>query len=123
MTAALWMELQAGVRSAEELAGLDALVALYLERNRMLTPSARAFQQAGRVLHALTIRVGLALARAPASLHHDALLAATSREHGCVLITDNAHDYSRIQRHLRGFRFAAPYPLSRRSRAGRFHSV
>jgi predicted nucleic acid-binding protein len=44
------------------------------------------------------------------SFHHDVMLPCTVREHDRTLVTYNADDFTRIQRHLRGFRFVAPYP-------------
>ena len=106
----MWLELQAGVGSAEDQLDLDELVTPFLERDGVLAPSARAMQQAGRVLSALARHERARLDDAPASLHHDAVLAATVREHGRMLITEHTRDFTRIQRHLRGFRFARVFP-------------
>lgn len=104
--ATVWLELQAGARGRAEPADLDALVRPF----NVLTPSARAFQQAGLVLAALRRREGLDPAVVRPSFHHDVLLACTLREHGRTLITHHTDDFTRIQRHLRGFRFTRPFP-------------
>ena len=94
------------MRSPAEQTDLDALV----RPLAVLTPSARAFQQAGRVLAALHGREGLDPAAVRPSFHHDILLACTLREHRRTLITYNTDDFTRIQRHLKGFRFVRPFP-------------
>ena len=104
--ATVWLELQIGIRSRQEQADLDALVRPFT----VLVPSARAFQQAGRVLAALHLREGLDPAAARASFHHDVLLACTVREHRRSLVTHNTDDFARIQRHLKGLRFTVPFP-------------
>jgi predicted nucleic acid-binding protein len=106
VAATVWLELQIGARSRTEQADLDALVRPFT----ILTPSARAFQQAGRVLAALHKRERLDPATVRASFHYDVLLACTVREHRRTLITYNAGDFTRIQRHLKGFRFTDPFP-------------
>lgn len=108
--ATVWMELQAGAWAPEEQADLDELVAPYLEADRMLAPSPVALQQAGRVLAALSRTEGLELDAVRPAFHHDVLLAVTAREHQRVLVTANAGDFTRIKRHLAGFRFVPPYP-------------
>jgi predicted nucleic acid-binding protein len=104
--ATVWLELQIGARSGDEQADLDQLVGVF----EMLVPSGRAFQQGGRVLAALATVEGIDPATARPSFHHDVLLACTVREHRRTLITYNTGDFARIRRHLRGFRFAAPFP-------------
>jgi len=108
--ATVWLELQTGVRSRESQSDVDRLLAPFRRRNAVLAPSADAFQQAGRILADLVTREGLDFTAMRPALHHDAILAATVREHRRVLVTHNAQDFARIQRHLRGFRFVTPYP-------------
>jgi predicted nucleic acid-binding protein len=38
---------------------------------------------------------------------NDVLIAASCREAGARLVTENVGDYAAVQRHLRGFRFIA----------------
>ncbi len=102
--ATVWEELQAGTRSPAEQERLDDLVHPYLAAGRMLIPSARSFQQAGRVLMHLSDRERLQLAGMRASLLNDVLIAVTAREHDAVLVTENVADFQRIARHLRGLR-------------------
>jgi predicted nucleic acid-binding protein len=110
LAATVWLELQAGVRDGATQVELDELAETFASRDAILTPSAQAFQQAGRSLAGLAIAEGLDLNGIRPSFHHDVMLACTVREYDRTLVTYNADDFTRIQRHLRGFRFVAPYP-------------
>jgi predicted nucleic acid-binding protein len=110
LAATVWLELQMGVRERSMQVESDEWVDTFTERHAVLAPSALAFQQAGRVLGTLAEVERLDLDRIRPSFHHDVLLACTVREHGRTLVTDNAADFSRIQRYLRGFRFTPPFP-------------
>lgn len=103
------MELRSGALTAGQRAALDDLIAPFRERDRMLAVSADAYLEAGRVLAALR-REGRAGSGPPASFVQDVVLAASAREHRAVLVTDNARDFASIRTHMRGFRFAPPWP-------------
>jgi predicted nucleic acid-binding protein len=101
------LELRAGARTPGQARALDDLLQAYARRNRVIGVSFTALWEAGRVLAQLATRERRAdLSR----LTNDAILAASCREAGVVLITDNARDFTALQRHLRGFRFTAPWP-------------
>ncbi|MDB4874972.1 MAG: Ribonuclease VapC [Gemmatimonadetes bacterium] len=100
------LELRAGARTPAHDDAVARLLSPYAERERVVVPSFDAFSQAGRVLAALGVRERVVLADAPGSLTNDAVLAASCRETGVVLVTENHKDFAAIQRHLRGFRFA-----------------
>lgn len=108
--APVWLELQAGIRDNDEQEVLDALVDPYVRSDRMVAPSHRAFQQAGRVLQDLAATERTVLADTPRGLYVDILIAVTAREVDATLITENARDFARIQRHLRRFRYLERYP-------------
>jgi predicted nucleic acid-binding protein len=112
VAAVVAMELGAGAITDEHEASVDELVAPYVARGMVLPVSFEACRQAGRVLAALSRHEHIDLARAARSLTNDVLIAASCREAGVVLVTDNARDFSAIQRHLRGFRFVSPWPLT-----------
>jgi predicted nucleic acid-binding protein len=99
------LELRAGVRDEAQLAGVDGLVRPYQESNRIVLPTFEAFMHAGRVLCAVAQRERIPLGDAPRSFTNDVLIATSCRETGTVLITENARDFTAIQRHLRGFKF------------------
>jgi predicted nucleic acid-binding protein len=68
-------------------------------------PSFEAYHHGGRVLAALASREGIDVSRA-GSLVSDVLIAASCREAGIKLVTENVEHFAAVQRHLRGFRFA-----------------
>lgn len=104
------LELRAGAKSDAQRAAVESLLAPYAARDRVITPSFEAFAEAGRVLAAMAERERLVLASAPPSLRYDALLAASCREAGAVLLTANRHDFARVKRYLRGFTFEDAWP-------------
>jgi predicted nucleic acid-binding protein len=61
---------------------------------------------------------GLEVARVSKSLANDILLALSCREAGCVLVTDNDRDFSRIRR-FTPFEFTKPWPGSEIGISGR----
>jgi len=71
---------------------------------RSVAPSFATYAEGGRVLAALAAREGVDVSR-PGSLVNDVLIAASCREAGARLVTENVGDYAAVQRHLRGFRF------------------
>lgn len=110
VSAVVAMELRAGAFTNDDEADVHALLGAYRQRGRMIVPTFEAYVQAGRVLAALRFP-SRSRGRIPASSFvADVLLAASCREAGVVLVTKNTADFSRIQRHLRGFRFTAPWP-------------
>jgi predicted nucleic acid-binding protein len=110
LSALVTMELRAGARTKEQTETVeDEVFGPFEKRNRVFAPSAKAFKEAGRVLASLA-REHLFDLRAPNnSLIRDSLLAASCRERGFVLVT-NDRDYQAIKRHLKAFRFVQPWP-------------
>jgi predicted nucleic acid-binding protein len=106
------MELMAGAVTEDHESAVGELVQPYVARGLVLPVTYEGCLQAGRVLAALQRHERLQLARAPRSFTNDVLIAASCRAAGVLLVTDNARDFSAIQRHLRGFRFVAPWPLA-----------
>jgi len=105
------MELDAGASTERHAAAVNDLVEPYIARGSVIPVSFDACRQAGRILAALVRHERVVLARAPRSLTNDVLIAVSCREAGAILVTDNAGDFTTIQRHLRGFRFTTPWPL------------
>lgn len=104
------LELRAGALTAAQASALETLIDTYARRGRVFGVSFEALWQAGRVL------ATLAGSRRPAGsfprhLTNDAMLAASCREAGVVLVTSDTRDFTAIQRHLRGFRFVEPWPV------------
>lgn len=103
-------ELRGGTRSARERKVLEARVlGPFTRHNRMLTPTAAAWDALGRTLATLRDREGLQLSQVPRSFAFDVLLAYSCREQGVVLVTGNTRDMIRIRR-VFTFEYVAPYP-------------
>ena len=110
LSAVVAQELRAGIRRPSDRRALERhVLGLYERVGRLITPSASAWNRSGDVLAAMMRGEGLELSRVPRSFSNDILLALSCREAGCVLVTENARDFSRIQRFLR-FEFVAPWP-------------
>ena len=81
----------------------------FKRRGRLVTPTHGNWVESAEVLARLAREEGLELKKIPKSLVHDALLAASCREAGLTLVTDNQDDFTRLRRLLR-FEFVAPWP-------------
>ena len=106
--ATVWLELQVGARREEEQDALDSFVEPFVDTARVLVPSQNAWRHAGRVLARLAEEHGVDVRRS--SIHHDALIAASSRERSFTIITNNLADLELIAPYLSKLAFARPYP-------------
>jgi predicted nucleic acid-binding protein len=105
-------ELRAGARSPRDRRQLEEQVlAPFVRRGRILTPSGAAWDAFGLTLSRLREKRSLDLASIPRSFVFDILIAFSCREAGVVLITRNAQDMERI-RSVFQFEFVAPYPTA-----------
>lgn len=103
-------ELRAGAISASRLTRLENVVLTpYQKRDRLVTPSARAWDALGTTLATLVRDDGLRLKTIPRSFIFDILIAYTCREIGAILISANSRDLARIAR-VFAFDYLAPYP-------------
>lgn len=103
-------ELRAGAASAKDRRTLERTVlAPYLRRGRLLTPSAAAWQALGTTLAALVEDDGLVLRDVRRSFVFDILIARSCREIGATLVSRNTADLTRIAR-VFSFDFVPPYP-------------
>jgi predicted nucleic acid-binding protein len=115
LSAVVAQELRAGARSPADRRKLERHVLdLYIRRGRMITPSARAWEESGDLLATLARDDGLELARVSKAFGNDVLLALSCREAGLVLVTENERDFTRIAR-LAPFTFVKPWPVPARS--------
>ena len=73
---------------------------MFERAHRTITPSADAWHRSGDTLAAMAQGDGLELARVSRAFANHILLAASCREAGCVLITENVRDCSRIRRYI-----------------------
>jgi predicted nucleic acid-binding protein len=92
-------ELRAGIRQPGDRKALERNVLRVFERvGRTITPSPAAWHRSGDVLSDMAKREGLEIARVSKAFANDLLLALSCRESGCVLVTENDRDFSRIRR-------------------------
>ena len=110
LSAVVMQELAAGARTADAAREVQRGVFEPFERRgRVFAPSSAAFAESGRVLAALAAREGWQRLAQKPSLVNDALIAASCREQGITLITNDG-DFKRLAPFVRGFRHAAPWP-------------
>jgi len=103
-------ELRAGVKPGRSLRLLEREVLdPFISRDRLITPSFRAWEKSGDVLRNLARHEGLDLRVVRKSFANDILLAMSCRESGVILITDNLADFRRI-RSVVPFDFMPPWP-------------
>jgi predicted nucleic acid-binding protein len=103
-------ELRAGCRSPRDRRQLEEhVLAPFFRRDRILTPSAAAWDALGLTLSQLRAEGSLDLASVPRGFMFDVLIAFSCREAGVVLVTRNARDMERI-RSVFQFEFVAPFP-------------
>jgi len=103
-------ELRAGARSSRDRRQLEERVlAPFVRRGRILTPSGAAWDALGLALSQLRAEGSLDLASMPRGFAFDVLIAFSCREAGVVLVTRNTRDMERI-RSVFKFDFVAPFP-------------
>jgi predicted nucleic acid-binding protein len=103
-------EILVGARSAAKRREVETAMARPFRRTRrVVTPSHSAWEEAGASLARLAEKDALDLRTVPKSFVNDMLLAASCRETGVVLVTDNLADFRRIRRLIR-FQFVAAWP-------------
>ena len=106
--ATVWLELEVGARQEDERAALDSFVEPFVDTDRVLVPSQDAWRRAGRVLARLADDHGVDVRRS--SVHHDAIIAASTRERDFTIVTNNLADFQLIAPCLSKLTFVAPYP-------------
>lgn len=110
LSAVVAAELRAGAANARDRRILERQVlAPYVRRGRLLTPSAAAWDALGTTLATLVEEDGLVLRDVRRSFVFDILLARSCRDIGATLVSRNFADLSRIA-NVFSFDFIAPYP-------------
>ena len=103
-------ELLVGADTAAKIRQIEREIAHPFKRAaRLITPTHGCWEVGAKVLARMAREEGLELRRAPKSLVNDVLLAASCRETGITLVTDNVSDFRRIRRFVR-FAFSPPWP-------------
>lgn len=112
LSAIVAQELRSGVKRPGDRKALERNVLRIFERaSRIVTPSANAWHRSGDVLADMAKQEGLEIARVSKAFANDVLLALSCRESGCVLVTENDRDFSRIRR-FASFEFVKPWPAA-----------
>ncbi len=94
-------ELLVGASTVEKARQVrEDLVGPLARAGRVITPSHSAWEQAGSAIAAMARKEGRDLRSVAKSLVNDFLLAASCRESGTVLITDNPSDFTLIRKYL-----------------------
>jgi predicted nucleic acid-binding protein len=103
-------ELRAGVKHPADRKALERNVLRVFERaSRVIAPSPGAWHRSGDLLSGMAQREGLELGSVSKAFANDILLALSCREAGCVLVTENDRDFSRIRRFV-SFDYVKPWP-------------
>lgn len=103
-------ELLAGADTpAKERQIREDLLGPLIRSGRVITPSHAAWDRAGSALAAMARKESRELRTVPKSLVHDFLLAASCRESGTTLVTDNTEDFRMIRKYL-DHEHVAPWP-------------
>ena len=110
LSAVVAAELRAGAGSAKDRRTLEReVLAPYVRRGRVLTPSPSAWEALGTTLAALVDDNGLVLRDVRRSFVFDILIARSCRDIGATLVSRNSADLLRIAK-VFSFEFVAPYP-------------
>jgi predicted nucleic acid-binding protein len=103
-------EMLAGAVSADSQRDIErGLIKPFERRDRILTPSSRAWLRSGEIIAELIRSKRLSRSGVKASFLNDALIAASCREAGFTLITNNTADFERISS-VEPVRFVQPWP-------------
>ena len=112
LSAVVAAELRAGCRSSRDRRRLEEhVLAPFVRRGRIVTPSEAAWDALGGTLSQLRAEGSLDLTTVPRGFVFDVLIAYSCREAGVVLVTRNARDMKRI-RSVFQFEFVPPFPQS-----------
>ena len=110
LSAVVMQELAAGARTAAQARELERSVFQpFVRRRRVFAPKSTAFVQSGRLVAAVAAREGWAAVYDNPSLLNDALLAASCREAGITLVTNDG-DFDRFASFVKGWRHVRRWP-------------
>jgi predicted nucleic acid-binding protein len=103
-------EMLAGAVTADSQRDIQrGLIKPFERRNRILTPSSRAWLRSGEIVAELVRSKRLSRSGVKPSFLNDALIAASCREAGLTLITNNTADFEKISS-VEPVRFVEPWP-------------
>jgi predicted nucleic acid-binding protein len=87
----------------------EAVPEPFRRTRRVFTPSADAWEIAADAIAAMARREKRELRNLPKSLINDYLIAASCRETGIVLVTQNTADFEAMRRYIK-VQFTEPWP-------------
>ena len=103
-------ELLVGANTLAKAREIEDSIAAPLKRvGRVITPSHSAWEAAGKAIAAMAKKEKRDLRSVPKSLVNDYLLAASCREVGAIVITQNTSDFASIRKHVK-VAFEGPWP-------------
>jgi predicted nucleic acid-binding protein len=110
LSAVVMQELVAGARTQAQVRELERSVFQpFVRRRRVFAPMATAFVRSGRLIAAVAAREGWPAIHENSSLLNDALLAASCRDAGITLVTQDS-DFDRFTPFMKGWRHVHPWP-------------
>jgi predicted nucleic acid-binding protein len=113
LSAVVMQELAAGARTPARRRELERSVFQpFVRRGRVFAPSTAAFVLSGQLSADIAARKGWQTVPDTPSLLNDALLAASCREAGIVLVTRDS-DFDRFASFMKGWRHVRPWPAVR----------
>lgn len=90
------MEIRAGAHTKEAVHAYNDLSNFFRRVDRIIVPSVRDFEKAGEIIAALQSSKGYDIKKS-ASITNDCLLAASARNIGAVVYTQNKKDFKAIK--------------------------
>jgi predicted nucleic acid-binding protein len=103
-------ELLVGANTPGKARDIRANVVAPLQRTRrIITPSHSAWEASGEAIARMVRKTKRDVRTVPKSLIHDYLLAASCREAGATLVTENMGDFAEIREYVK-VEYRAPWP-------------
>jgi len=103
-------ELLVGANTDSKARAIDESIVEPLRKvGRLVTPSHAAWAASAEAISRMVRKERRDLRSIPKSLIHDYLLAASCREEGMTLVTENVADFKEVRRYLR-FEYTRPWP-------------
>lgn len=96
LSSVVLMELLAGAHTKNEKRKVKNLITLFRKLGRIITPSAKDYEQTGELLIRLQGIKGYTLKKSY-SITNDCLIAASARGIGATIFTQNKRDFRAIQ--------------------------
>ncbi|MGE5814418.1 MAG: type II toxin-antitoxin system VapC family toxin [Acidobacteriota bacterium] len=110
LSVVVMQELAAGARTSAQGRELQRSVFQpFARRRRVFAPMTTAFVRSGRLIAAVAAREGWPAVHENPSLLNDALLAASCRDAGITLVTQDS-DFDRFAQFMKGWRHVRPWP-------------